>query len=82
MSPALSRRSVVGPRRRRPDVRVASGAPDTVTLEGLFYDLEGATVSIPYDGRYGVAGSALFLVTHPRVDPATGITTLEGIVLL
>lgn len=58
------------------------GTTDVVTLEGLFYDLEGVTISVPYDGRLGIAGSALFLVTHPRLDLATGTTVLEGIVLL
>lgn len=57
-------------------------AIDIVTLEGLFYDLEGVTISVPYDGRLGIAGSALFLVIHPRLDLATGTTVLEGIVLL
>lgn len=57
-------------------------ARDVVVVEGLWFDLEGETVAVPYDGHLGVAGTLLMLVVRSKVDPNSGTTEIEGEVLL
>ena len=57
-------------------------ARDMVVAEGVFFDLEGQTVAIPYDGHLGVAGTLLMLVIRAKPDLQTGTTEIEGEVLL
>ena len=57
-------------------------ARDAVTIEGVFFDLEGETIMVPYDGHLGVAGTKLFLVLVSRPNLNTGTTEVEGEVLL
>ena len=57
-------------------------ARDLVVAEGMWFDLEGQTVAIPYDGHLGVAGTRLMLVLRAKPDPQTGTTEIEGEVLL
>lgn len=57
-------------------------ARDTVELEGLHSDLEGATISIPYAGRLGMGATVDMLVTRVRLDRAGGRTIVTGEVVL
>lgn len=55
---------------------------DAATLFGLHEGLEGRTVRLPYDGRFGMGATADMLVTHARVDRNQGLTMLRGFVKL
>lgn len=57
-------------------------AIDTVLVVGLHSELEGETVGVPYDGKLGLAGTRLMLVSRAAPDRATNTTLLQGHVLL
>ena len=57
-------------------------AIDAVVLTGLHRDLVGKTISVPYAGQHGVAGSALLLVTRAQLNRSNGSTTVTGQVRL
>lgn len=63
-------------------------ADDAVTIEGVFFDLEGETLSIDYalpvgvGTHFGGASAVEFLVVKARPDPGQGTTSIEGFVRL
>lgn len=62
-------------------------AEDGVTLEGVFFDLEGEAITVSYSmpagGNYfGGAASVTLLVTRSRPSLAEGITTINGLIQL
>lgn len=58
------------------------GAIDVAIVPGCWPDLEGATIELPYDGQFGLAGTQEMLVLRSRVLLSSGETELEGWVLL
>lgn len=62
-------------------------AVDQVTIEGIYFDLEGQTVRVDYTlpggGSYsGGATSVDILVTKARISLTDGTTTIEGLIRL
>lgn len=55
---------------------------DVVTVDGIWFDLEGETVDIDYAGCLGLNGIARLLVVRTRVDLNAGVTEIEGEVLI
>jgi hypothetical protein len=57
-------------------------ARDVAVVAGLQKGLEGKTVRLRYDGRFGMGAYAHMLVLRAREDRTAGVTELEGEVLL
>lgn len=62
-------------------------AEDEITIEGVFFDLEGETITLDYahpDGgaHFGGAASVAFLVTFAAPDLAAGTTSIRGLIQL
>ena len=62
-------------------------APDLLAIEGVYFDLEGETITVDYTmpggGTYfGGAASVAMLVTKARPELESGVTIVEGLIAL
>lgn len=61
-------------------------AVDIVDIEGVWFDLPGATVRIDYafpgGNAFGGAASVNMLVARATINLADGLTTIEGLIAL
>lgn len=57
-------------------------AIDSLIIEGVYFDLAGARITVDYAGELGISSTRAMRVLRARVDLAAGVTEVEGEVVI